>query len=679
MKNAEELVAKLSLKEKISLMSGAQSLREMLELLNQDESQHYNFVPFTAGGIAEKGIPDMRFCDGPRGVVCGVGKTTCFPVTMCRGASFDVALEERIGAAMGRETRGAGGNLFAGICINLPYHPGWGRSQETYGEESFHLGEMGAALTRGVQSEHVIGCVKHYAFNQMEISRFKVNVECDKRTEREVFLPHFKRVVDAGADAVMSSYNLFQSVHCGHHKYLLRDLLKNQWGFSGFVMSDFIWGVRDTVEAANGGQDMEMCCTEYFGEKLEQAVRDGFVAESVIDESAVRIVKTLCSVEEAYQASGKQYDTSVLGCEEHRRLALQSAREGITLLKNKNNFLPLSRSGVKKVAVIGRLADYECIGDHGSSQVYPPYVITPLQGIKNYCTEIQVVSCDGSDKKETASMVKDADAVIVVAGYDFNDEGEYVSENENEAYTGSIGGDRQSLRLHQDEVELIHFLSEKSRNLTVVLMGGNTILMDEWYDEADAVLMAYYPGMEGGRALAEIIFGEINPSGKLPFVIPQKEEDLPEISWDTTRQYYEYYHGYARLEKYGIRPFLPYGFGLSYTEFEIGDVNFYQTDTEIGATYSVKNIGQREGTEVVQLYVGFENSAIDRPVKLLRGFCRVNLKPGEMTQTEISCLLDEIRYYDPVDDKMKLEHMTYQMYIGTSSSEEDLIKGEIKL
>lgn len=679
MKTAEEIVAGLSLKEKISLMSGSQSLQEMLELLNQDESQHYNFVPFTAGGIPEKGIPDMRFCDGPRGVVCGVGQTTCFPVSMCRGASFDIELEERIGAAIGRETRGAGGNLFAGICINLPYHPGWGRSQETYGEESFHLGQMGAALTRGVQSEHVIGCVKHYAFNQMEISRFKVNVECDKRTEREVFLPHFKDVIDAGAGAVMSSYNLFQSVHCGHHKYLLRDLLKGQWGFDGFVMSDFIWGVRDTVEAANGGQDMEMCCTTYFGEKLEQAVLDGFVPETVIDEAAVRIVGTLCRVEAEYEASGKHYDASVLGCEEHRRLALQSAREGITLLKNSNAFLPLNRSEIKKLAVIGRLADYECIGDHGSSQVYPPYVITPLQGLRTLCPEMEVLYSDGSDEQETEAIVKAADAVILVAGYDFNDEGEYVSENENEAYTGSIGGDRKSLRLHADEVELIHHVSKLNDKTAVVLMGGNTILMDEWYEEVPAVLMAYYPGMEGGRALAEILFGEVNPSGKLPFVIPQKEDDLPKVVWDTTRQYYEYYHGYARLEKYGKEPFLPYGFGLSYTDFSIRDVTFYQTDNEVGATCFVTNTGQREGTEVLQLYVGFEDSKLDRPVKLLRGFCRVTLQPGETAQTEIFCPIDKLMYYDPVDDTMKLERMRYQMYMGTSSNDKDLIKGEITL
>ncbi|HAN95720.1 MAG TPA: glycosyl hydrolase, partial [Firmicutes bacterium] len=202
---AKEIVKGLTLEEKVSLMSGQVQLEQMIKDMTEDPNKHYNYIPYPAGGIEEKGIPAMKFCDGPRGVVCGVGQSTCFPVTMLRGATFDVELEERVGRAIGKEIRAWGGNLFGGVCINLPYNPGWGRSQETYGEDSFHLGQMGSALVRGVQSENVIACVKHYAFNSMEISRFKVNVECDKRTEREVYLPHFKDCIDAGAASVMSA------------------------------------------------------------------------------------------------------------------------------------------------------------------------------------------------------------------------------------------------------------------------------------------------------------------------------------------------------------------------------------------------------------------------------------------------------------------------------------------
>ena len=215
--------------------------------------RHYNFHPYGAGGCERLDLEPMLFCDGPRGVVSGTGRTTCFPVSMCRGAAFDPELEEAIGHAIGKEVLASGGNLFAGVCINLPYHPGWGRSQETYGEDSFAIGQLGSALVRGVQAENVMACVKHFAFNSMEFSRFKVSMDCDRRTEREVFLPHFRDCVEAGAASIMSAYNKYQGVHCGHSAYLLRKVLKEEWDFDGFVMSDFIHGVRATAEAANGG------------------------------------------------------------------------------------------------------------------------------------------------------------------------------------------------------------------------------------------------------------------------------------------------------------------------------------------------------------------------------------------------------------------------------------------
>ncbi|MDR1971211.1 MAG: hypothetical protein LBQ46_04755, partial [Treponema sp.] len=269
---AKAVVAQMSLEEKVDLMSGKISFGpEQIAEMSKDSTKHYNHIPYPNGENKRLGVPSMRFCDGPRGVVCGTGKSTCFPVSMLRGAAFDPALEEEIGRAIGREVRAYGGNLFAGVCINLPQNPGWGRSQESYGEESFALGQLGAALVRGVQEENVMACVKHYAFNSMEISRFKVSVDCDRRTEREVFLPHFKECVDAGAASVMSAYNLYKGVHCGHHDYLLRKVLKEEWDFDGFVMSDFIWGVKDTVAGANNGEDLEMCSTIVYGDKLVKA------------------------------------------------------------------------------------------------------------------------------------------------------------------------------------------------------------------------------------------------------------------------------------------------------------------------------------------------------------------------------------------------------------------------
>ena len=429
-------------------MGGNWSLEKMMEgAMSEKKDTHYNMVPYPAGGIEGKGIPPMLFVDGPRGVVCGIGESTCFPVSMLRGATFDTDLEERIGQAIGEEVRAFGGNTFAGVCINLPYNPGWGRSQETYGEESFHLGQMGASLVRGVQSRNVAACVKHYAFNSMEISRFKVSVDCDKRTEREVFLPHFKDCIDAGAASIMSSYNLYRSIQCGHHKYLLSQVLKGEWDFDGFVMSDFIWGVRDTVEAANGGQDMEMCCTQYFGEKLVKAVKDGFVPESRIDDAAVRIIRTLLAFTEA--DNEKYPKEKYAGSPEHIALAREAARKGITLLQNKGRVLPFSRKDVRSVALIGKLGKKEVIGDWGSSRVFPAYAVTPYQGLKNIAGDIDILYCDGSDLEKAKAAARKADAVVFVLGYDHDDEGEYISEDQNVGSNFSTGGDRRDLGLHE--------------------------------------------------------------------------------------------------------------------------------------------------------------------------------------------------------------------------------------
>ena len=674
---AKEIVDALTLEEKVTLMGGNVSLKEIISDLREDPNKHYNYTPYPAGGLEKHKVPPMLFCDGPRGVVCGTGKSTCFPVSMLRGATFDTELEEKIGHAIGKEVRAFGGNLFAGVCINLPYHPGWGRSQETYGEESFHLGEMGSALVRGVQSEDVIACIKHYAFNQMEISRFKVSVECDKRTEREVFLPHFKHCIDEGAASVMSSYNLYQGTHCGHHDYLLNQVLKGEWDFDGFVMSDFIWGVRATEEAANGGQDMEMCCTQYFGEKLVAAVQEGKVPEARIDDAATRIIRTLLAFDEAYV---KKQDESVIGCKEHIALALQSAREGITLIKNDSQLLPLNKKSTNRLVVLGKLGEKEVIGDHGSSQVHPAYIITPLQGIANISPQTEVIYYSGENTEHAKKLAKEADAVIFVVGYDHDDEGEFISEAQTDAYTGSTGGDRTvSLGLHADEITLIKEVGPVNQNSVAVLIGGNMIMIDEWKDSVSAILMAYYSGMEGGTAIAEILFGEVNPSGKLPFVIPRKESDLPQVNWDTTAQFYEYYHGYTKLEKEGVTPSVPYGFGLSYTTFEVSKPEFRVEGDKVSASCSVTNTGEKTGTEVLQMYVGFQNSAVDRPVKQLRGFQRVNLIPGETKTVTITCPTDQLCWFNPATNCMELERMEYEIYIGTSSATKDLLEGTIRL
>ncbi len=678
---AREMVGQMTLEEKVFLMGGWINAVPPVEDDMQRPGTHYNYLPFGAGGCKRLGLGPMLFCDGPRGVVSGTGESTCFPVSMLRGASFDTELEEEIGRAIGREVLAHGGNLFAGVCINLPYSPGWGRSQETYGEDSFAIGQMGAALARGVQSENVIACVKHFAFNSMELSRFKVSVDCDRRTEREVFLPHFRDCIDAGAAAVMSAYNKYKGVHCGHSDYLLRKVLKEEWDFDGFVMSDFNWGIRDTVEAANGGQDMEMCWTRHFGPKLVEAVRKGLVPEERINDAALRIARTLLAFEAA-RAEAEPPSRSVIGCREHIELALRSAREGITLLKNGGS-LPLDRSKIKKLAVIGRLAAEANIGDHGSSQVFPAYVTTPLEGLKLVAPDTELIYRDGTDIEAAKAAAAEADAVVFVVGLNHDDEGEYVGpqEGSQEEANGfdAIGGDRKDLGLHRGDVELIKAVGPANPRSAAVLIGGNTLMMTEWLSCVDAVLMAYYPGQEGGRAIAEILFGDVNPSGKLPFVLPRSEADLPRVNWETTNQWYGYYHGYAKLDKEGVKPLLPYGFGLSYTSFSFGGASFGARGGNIYAACTVANTGARAGTEVVQLYVGFGASRLDRPARLLRGFKRVELAPGESREVVIECPIDRLKYYNPKTASFELEDMDYEVYIGSSEAEEDLLKGVVRL
>ena len=671
---ARKIVEQLSLEEKVSLMSGnidiqgipPEKISEVLGGMLASEADHYNVRPYAAGGLERFGIPPMNFCDGPRGVVCDNGKTTCFPVSMARGASFDPELEEEIGHAIGRETRAYGGNLFAGVCINMPYNPGWGRSQESYGEETNHIGAMGAALVRGVQAEDVMACVKHFAFNNMENARFKVSVTCDQRTEKEVYLPHFKDCIDAGAASVMSSYNRYNGVQCGHHHYLLKEVLKRDWDFDGFVMSDFCWGVKDTVEAANGGQDMEMLWTLEFGKKLVQAVRDGFVPEAVVDEAALRIVRTIL----AFDRGHKEYDMSVVGCQAHIDLARRAAREGITLVKNEG-VLPLDRTKVKKIAVIGHLADKPNIGDYGSSRVRPAYVVTPLEGLRK-ATDAEILYAGGKDLEEARKAAEAADAVVFVVGYNHDDEGEFVAMDDADNYLGAAGGDRKkSLGLHEEDIALLREVGPVNRNSTAVLIGGNMIMMTEWIDAVSSVLMAYYPGMEGGNVIAEILFGDVNPSGKLPFVVPVRESDLPYVDWEATDQYYEYYHGYTRLEKKGVAPLIPYGFGLSYTTFEIAQPKVETEGTELVVRTEVSNTGSRDGAEVVQVYVGYGHSAVDRPVKQLSGFKRVEVPAGGTCPVEIRIPLEKLRYYEPSTRTWILEDMEYPVYVGSSEAEAD--------
>lgn len=664
-KMAEDILSELSLKEKVSLMSGRLTQEEIRSQILNRKKVHYNETPYWAGGMADKNVMPILFVDGSRGVVCGRGIYTGFPVTVLRGATFDRELEYRVGDAIAKEVILADGNLFGGCCLNLPYHPGWGRAQESYGEDTFLIGEMGASLVKGVQSEGVIACIKHFAFNSMENNRLTVNIVCDKRTEKEVFLPHFKKCIDAGAGAVMTAYNSFQGEMCGQNRYLIHDVLKKEWGFDGFVISDFTWGITDTVKAANAGMDIEMPHTYYYGEQLMKAVESGDVSESAIDAAALRIVRTILAHSDSLFENRELVKKQDNLKKEHAKLALECARKGITLLKNENHILPLSCKGRgKKIVILGTLADEDNLGDYGSSRTYPPYVIHAKDGIWKSLSGAELIVYSGESTSHCKRLAKEADAVIIFAGNHYQDEGEHIKADENVHKSDMYGGDRtEGIALSQKHVSMVDAVYEVRSDAVLVLTGGGAIMLENVVDKVGAILMQYYPGMEGGTALGEILFGKISPSGRLPFSIPKDEKDLVEIDWDATEQIYGRYHGYTRLDYLKKEPRYDFGFGLSYTEFTYENLYSRVELDALKTIVTVRNIGKRESDTVVLLFVGAPGIAVEREKRLLKGFTRIHLLPGEEKEICLLCPLNELTYYDEQTQTMQLETGDYTVFV----------------
>lgn len=644
---AKEIVEKMTLDEKIKLMAGNVTVASM-------GGGNYNIFPYGAGGCERFGVPEMKFCDGPRGCVCG--NSTCFPVTMARGATFDPELEEKVGNAIGKEIRANGGNFYGGVCLNVPYNPGAGRSQEVYGEDTHHIAKMGAALVKGIQNQNVVACIKHYAFNSMENARFYVNINADKRTEREIYLYQFKKCIDAGAGAVMSAYNRYQGHFCGSNKYLLSDVLKKEWDFDGFVISDFFFGTHSTAKCINAGLDVEMHMRKYYSKPLiKAALKSGKITEEKINEAALRIVRTLLAFTQNKDET--EYGNALIACKEHIDLAREVAEKSITLIKNDKNILPLDESKHRRIALVGDLCETPNIGDHGSSMVRPPYVVTLTQALEKNYPEIKFDYIPTKKAKEFQSVIKNADAVIVMCGCDHGDEGEFIF---------TIGGDRKNLGIHKNELEAVRLAGSLNKNTVAVVTGGNMIRVGDFKNSVKAILMAYYPGMEGGNAIADIIFGKVNPSGKLPFVIGKADGDFPQLNWNAASADYGYYHGYQKLEKENIECDYPYGFGLSYTDFELSDIKLSKvSETDALFSVTVTNKGKRAGCELPQLYVGFNGSAVDRPVKTLLDFKRVYLYAGESKTVLLRAEKTDLAYFDENKNAFVNEDITYTAFIGT--------------
>ncbi len=654
----------MTLAEKVRQMSGDTGrVRGGLGMV-----RGYNYRPLSAGENARLGIPAIRFTDGPRGVV--MNHATAFPVSMARGATWDVSLEERVGDVMGVEARALGANLVAGVCVNLLRHPAWGRAQETYGEDPHHLGVMGAALVRGIQ-RHAMACVKHFACNSIENNRMRVDVRIGERALREMYLPHFKRCVDAGAASIMSAYNRLNGEYCGHSAALLRDILKDEWGFDGFVMSDFVFGMRDAQAALLGGLDLEMPFRWHYASDLEKLVRNGEAPEAALDEAVLRVLRQ--KLRFASVGEPERYGAASIVCDAHRALAREVAVKSMVLLKNapvgadQRPLLPLDPVRLNRLAIIGRLAAAPNIGDSGSSKVRPPTVVTPLDGIRAALGgRVALIHDDGSKPQAAADAARAADAAVVVVGYTDKDEGEFL-----DLPIYKKGGDRVSLYLHAGDEGLIHAVSAANPNTVVVLICGSAVIVERWRTYVPAILVAWYPGMEGGHALADLLFGRANPSGKLPCVFPASPDLLPPFDPEADSVDYGYWHGYRLLEHEGCAPAFPFGFGLSYTAFEYTGLTLEDDvvplDGMLRAAVDVTNTGDRAGDEVVQFYVGYPETTVERPVRELKSFGRISLQSGETQRVTCHIPVSRFAYWDDMRHRWRVEPVRHTLYAGPSS------------
>jgi beta-glucosidase len=698
---AAALYERLTDDERLDLLDGDDDfwpgMREMFE-------EGYNLRPIVHGAVPRLGIPGLRFSDGPRGVV--LGHSTAFPVSMARGATWDVDLEERIGAVIGAEARAQGANFFGGVCINLPRHPAWGRAQETYGEDPVLLGEMGAALTRGTQ-RHVMACAKHYALNSMENARFTVDVTCDDATLHEVFLPHFRRVVEEGVSAIMSAYNSVNGEWCGQNEPLLTGVLRQEWGFRGVVVSDFIWGLRDPVLSLQAGLDVEEPFRQQRGAALPEALADGRASWDDVRRAGVRILATQLRREVALD--GPPPSVEVVASAEHRALAREAAALSMVLLRNEpvdgTPVLPLPAT-LRTLAVIGRLADEPGTGDHGSSDVRATEVVTALAGLRAALPGVEIRHVPDDDPQPAAAAAAGCDAAVVIAGFTAEDEGEYVDPvafgspalralyppppdpslaerlfGEDAAVPAgqAVGGDRARLTLRPVDEQIIRAVAAANPHTVVAVRAAGAVLMESWRESVPGVLMAWYSGMAGGHALADVLLGRVDATGRLPFSIPTDEAHLPAFDRDATAITYDRWFGQRLLDRLGVDAAYPLGFGLSYTAFALDGCAASPSGPEsLEVRTTVRNAGGRDGRHVVQVY-GVRLDGDRAGERALLGFAPVRLAAGETADVTVDASLRPLGRWDPGARQLRVPGGRLRVEVAAFSGDPDRQETDLDL
>lgn len=668
---------------------------------------------FSSSGVSRLGIPENWMTDGPHGIraevfwdewnQAGWTNDSCiaFPALTCLAATWSTDMSLLYGKVIGEEARYRNKNVLLGPGVNIYRTPLNGRNFEYMGEDPFLTSKMVVPYIHGVQANGVAACVKHFALNNQEIDRHTVNVNVDDRTLYEIYLPAFKAAVQEGqAWAIMGAYNRYKGEWACHNQYLLNDILRGEWGFDGVVVSDW-GGVNNTMQSIYNGLDMEFGTwtdgltdgisnaydNYYLSKPFLKLLKSGEVKEEVVDKKVRNILRL------AFRSTmNTKRPWGSFGTQEHALAGRKIAEEGIVLLQNKNNVLPIDLAKVKKVAVIGENAIKVMTVGGGSSSLKAKYEVSPLEGIKNRIgSQAEVIYARGyageksgaqdglgtgqdiSDNRSEAELIveavkvaKEADVVIFVGGLNKNDGQD------------CEGNDRSSLGLPYGQDKVIAELAKANKNLVVVNISGNAVAMP-WVNEVPAIMQAWYLGTEAGNAIASILVGDANPSGKLPFTFPVKLEDngahkLGEYPGNGEETYNEgIFVGYRWTEKEKIKPLFAFGHGLSYTTFSYGkvvaDKKEMTVSDKISFTVNIKNTGNREGSEIVQLYISDLKSSVVRPVKELKGFQKVSLKPGE--EKVVTIIIDKaaLSFFDADKHDWVAESGDFEALIGASSSD----------
>jgi len=682
---------------------------DLLSRMTQDEkiAQCHGNGKFRSGGVPRLGVPYLWMADGPHGVREEVGLhswesagwtndfATAMPVGITLAATWNNELAQTYGKVIGEEARARGKQVMLGPALNIQRTPICGRTYDYFGEDPWLAGRMTVGYVKGMQAEQTIACMKHFAVNNQENNRGSVNVEVDERTLRELYLPAFEMgVKEGGALSMMGAYNKVRGQHCCHNDYLLNQILKKEWGFQGGVISDW-GGTHDTKEAVLYGLDIQMGNGEpydncHLGNGMREGLKSGAFPASVLEDKARRNLRMLF-------ASGAMdgQKPGFINTKEHHDAARRVAAEGVVLLKN-GGLLPIDPAKYKNILVVGENATRTFAAGGNAAGVKAFHEITSLQGIlKRVGTAADITFTTGyrqpirrnfwerdaagvrkseldakylEENKVLADRAveaaKRADLVIFVGGLC------------HQAFGDDEGVDRKDLSLPSGQDELIARLSAVNPRMVVTLTAGSPVLMP-WLDKVLAVMQSWYGGSEAGNALASIIFGDVNPSGKLPCTFPKALSDIPAHQGgartypgvDGTVHYDEgMMVGYRYFDTKKVEPLFPFGFGLSYTTFTYGNLKVTGAGTPAATVEcEITNSGSREGAEVVQLYVQPKKPSVARPDKELKGYAKVSLKPGETKKVSLALDGRSFAYYEPAKKGWVAEKGEYGILVGASS------------